>query len=202
MLIQVFHRGPGSSVPTCKNHLAPVKLKSVIPDVTHPTQCGTTPQRLPLPPSDIEILTHFDDDISSIRDDYSPWVTADPTAVRTRHMTNKGNAEPVFREAFQRTCLSCPSEYKFDTNKPYRRQEQTRIRIFTWNPGPRRGTLGAIESHVAGKWHVIALQEAIAYLQHETLTNRFHISHIAGYAVLFNKDTFCPDVRVKLRPHP
>ena len=48
----------------------------------------------------------------------------------------------------------------------------------------------------AGKWHVIVLQEPDEYPQHETLTNRFHISHFAGCAVLFNKDTFNPDVRV------
>ena len=108
-------------------------------------------------------------------------------------MTDKGNAAPVFHEAFKRTCLSSPSEYKFDTSKPNRLLAQTRISILTWNPGPRRGTPGAIERHVAGKWHVIAFQE---HLEHENLTNRFHISHFAGCAVLFNKDTFYPDVRV------
>ena len=66
----------------------------------------------------------------------------------------------------------------------------------SWNLGPRRGTPGAIEKHIAGKWHIIALPEAIEYLQLDSLTNHFHISHNAGCAVLFNKDTLCPDVRV------
>ena len=39
--------------------------------------------------------------------------------------------------------------------------EQTRISILSWNPGPLRGKPGAIEEHIAGKWHVIALQEAV-----------------------------------------
>ena len=101
----------------------------------------------------------------------------------------------MFREARIRKCLP-PSEYKLDASKPNRLLAQTRICILTWNLGPRRGTTGAIERHFARKWHVIPLKEAIEYLQHETLANRFHISHFAGCAVLFNKDTFYPDVRV------
>ena len=84
----------------------PVTLKPVIPEVIHPIQYGSTPQRLLLSRSDIEILALFNDDTSSIRDDYTAWVTADPTAIRARHMTNKGNAAPVFREAFEKACLS------------------------------------------------------------------------------------------------
>ena len=174
----------------------PVTLKPAIPEVIHPIQPGSTPQRPLLPRSDIEILTLFDDDISSIRDDHTLWVTADPTTVRARHMTDKGNAKPVFREARFRKCLSSPSEYKFDSSKPNRLFTQTRISISTWNPGPRRGTPGAFERHIARKWHVIASQEAIEYLQHETLANHYHISHFARCAVLFNKDTFYPDAWV------
>ena len=42
----------------------------------------------------------------------------------------------------------------------------------------------------------ISLQEASEYLQHETLANRFRISHFAGCTVLFNKDTLHPDVPI------
>ena len=38
---------------------------------------------------------------------------------------------------------------------------------------------------------------AIEYADHELLTNRFHVTHYGGCAVLFNKDTFFPDVKVK-----
>ena len=34
------------------------------------------------------------------------------------------------------------------------------------------------------------------YVAHESLTNRFHVTHCGGCAVLFNKDTFFPDVKV------
>ena len=118
-------------------------------------------------------------------------MTADPSTFRVRHITNKGIALGSLRK----TCLSSPPEYRF-TSRPNQLLERTRISILSWNPGPRRGTPGAIEKHIAGKWHTIALQKAIEYLHHDSFTNSFHISHHAGCAVLFNKDTFYPDVRV------
>ena len=53
------------------------------------------------------------------------------------------------------------------------------------------------EKQVEGKWHVITLQEAIEYVDHDILTNRFHVTHNGGCAILFNKDTFCPVIEVK-----
>ena len=47
------------------------------------------------------------------------------------------------------------------------------------------------------KWYVITLQEAIDYVDHELLTNRFHDSHCGGCVVLVNEDTFYLDVEVK-----
>ena len=41
------------------------------------------------------------------------------------------------------------------------------------------------------------MQEASDYVDHELLTNRFHVTHYAGCAVLFNKDTFYANVDVK-----
>ena len=82
-------------------------------------------------------------------------------------------------------------------NVPNRSPVQKRLSIYNWNPGPRRGREGAIEKQIAGKWHVIPLQEAIEYVDHEYLTNRFHVTHNGGCAVLFNEDTFFPDVKVK-----
>ena len=36
---------------------------------------------------------------------------------------------------------------------------------------------------------ILNLQEVIEYVDHELLTNRFHVTHNGGCAVLFNKDT-------------
>ena len=43
----------------------------------------------------------------------------------------------------------------------------------------------------------ITLQEAIEYVDHELLVNRFPVTHCGGCSVLFNKDTFFHDVKVK-----
>ena len=42
-----------------------------------------------------------------------------------------------------------------------------------------------------------SLQEAIEYVDHDILTNRFHVTHYGGCAILFNKDTFHPNIEVK-----
>ena len=56
------------------------------------------------------------------------------------------------------------------TNVPNRLLEQTRLSILSWNPVPRQGRKVKNAS-----WHVVAIQEAIEYLQHESLTNHtFH----------------------------
>ena len=55
---------------------------------------------------------------------------------------------------------------------------------------------GATDRLIAGKWHIITLPEAIEYLEHDFLTNRFHVTHYGGCAVLFNKDTFFSDIKV------
>ena len=51
-------------------------------------------------------------------------------------------------------------------------------------------------SKLQGNGTFITLQEAIEYVDHELLTNRFHVTHSGGCAVLFNKDTFFSDVKV------
>ena len=74
---------------------------------------------------------------------------------------------------------------------------QKRLSIYNWNPGPRRGKEDAIENQIAGKWHIVTLQEASEYVEHEILHERFHVTHFAGCTVLFNKDTFHPDISAK-----
>ena len=54
------------------------------------------------------------------------------------------------------------------------------------------GKEDAIEKQIAGKWHIITLQEASESVEHEILRERFHVTHFAGCAILFNKDTFYP----------
>ena len=74
---------------------------------------------------------------------------------------------------------------------------QKRLSIFIWNSGPRRGKEDDFEKQIAVKWHIVTLQEASDYVEHDILHERFHVTHYAGCAILFNKDTFHPDISVK-----
>ena len=51
--------------------------------------------------------------------------------------------------------------------------------------------------NIAGKWHIITLQEASDYVDHGLLAIRFHVTHYASCAILFNKDIFHPNIDVK-----
>ena len=115
----------------------------------HPKQLSPFPERLELPFPSGEILSGYEDVVSSGQDSYTTWVKTDPG----------------FSHEF------------FDTNVPKRSYVQKRLSIYNWNPGPRRGKEGAIEKQIARKWHVITLQEAIDYVDHELFTNRFHVTH-------------------------
>ena len=112
-------------------------------------------------------------------------------------MACKDSVVPAFRKANERRNPSRQPNYRFDTSVPNGLLEQTRISIPSWNPGTRRGRLGAIEEHIARKWHIIALSEAIEYLQHEYLMNSFYITHVASCADLSDKDTFHSDITAK-----
>ena len=65
---------------------------------------------------------------------------------------------------------------------------QKRFSVYNWYPVPRISTEDAIEKQIAGKWHLITLQEASHYVDHAILHERFYVTHFAGCAVLFNKD--------------
>ena len=86
------------------------------------------------------------------------------------------SATAIFREAQDRRHSSHNPEYRFNNDVPNRLHEQRRLSILSWNPGPRRGKEGAIEKHIAVKWHIIAVQEAIEYFQHAYLTSHFYVT--------------------------
>ena len=111
----------------------PAAVKPMVPEIVHSVQYGITPERLLLPHSDTEILSHIDDDISSIRDSNKASVMSAATITRKRHMACKGVAVPAFRKANERNPSHQP-KYRFDTSVPNRLLEQTRISILNWNP--------------------------------------------------------------------
>ena len=112
-------------------------------------------------------------------------------------MIDVQKAVAEFREASARRHDTSSQEYHFDNNVHNRSLVQKRLSIYNWNPGHERGKEGAFEKQIAGKWHVITLQEATVYVDHYILTNPFHVTHYGGCAILFNKDTIYPDIEVK-----
>ena len=104
----------------------------------------------------------------------------------------------LIQKVFILLTASSSSGYHFNFYVPNRSAEQTRLSVYNLNPGPRCGKAGASESHTAAKWHT-TLQEAMEYLEHDFLTNRFHVTHCGGCSILSNKDTSLssrhPDLR-------
>ena len=115
----------------------------------------------------------------------------------TEHVVDIHRIVADFRDAFER--IQASSTQAPGVNKFFSSQSlvQKRLSIYDWNPGPRRGKEDAIEKQIGGKWHIISLQEASDYVEHEILHDRFNVTHFAGCAILFNKDTFYPDISVK-----
>ena len=148
-------------------------------------QLSPFPERLELLFRSEEILSGYEDVVSSSKEQFTTWVKTDPDVVVG---VQKSVAE--FREASARRHDTSSQEYRFDNNVPNRSSVRKRLSIYNWNPGPRRGREGAFQKQIAGKWHVITLQEAIEYVDRDILANRFHVTHYGGCAVLFNKDTF------------
>ena len=140
-------------VPSSSEQL-PAPVERTETDVVHAVQYGIVPERITLPRPDDEILSGYDEDVSSIRDGYAIWGLTDPGFALMRHLVGhlvtSGSAKPVFRSAHDRRHSSPKPEYRFDNNVHYRLLEQTRLSKLSWNPWPRRDREGAIEKHVAG----------------------------------------------------
>ena len=139
----------------------PAALKPVVPEIFHPIQYGITPKRLLLSHSDTESLSHIDDDISSIRHGCTAWVISDATTTRERHVACKRSCSTCVPQGQREKESFSPAKIPFRHKcaKPSARADTDQHSEL--EPGPRRGKPGAIEEHIAGKWHIIASQEAI-----------------------------------------
>ena len=131
--VRMQRRTPESSADMCLDRrTSQRRFKPVVPEIVYPIQHGITPKRLLLPHSDTEILSHIDDDISSIRDGYTVWVMSDAGTTRERHMACKRLCSTCIpRGQREKESFSQP-KYRFDTGVPNRLLEQTRISILSW----------------------------------------------------------------------
>ena len=154
-------------------------------------------ERLELLFSSDEILSGYKDIVSSGTDQFTAWVKMDPHEVLVHHMVDVQKATADFREASERRPASSSQTHSAKKHFSTQSLAQKRLSIYHWNPGPRRGKEDAFEKQIAGRWHVITLQEASEYVGHDILTGRFHVTHYGGCAILFNKDTFYTNIDVK-----
>ena len=74
-------------------------LGAPVPQFFHPVQFGILPKRSSLPYPDAEILSGYEEDVSSVRGGFSAWVKSDPETILHRHFVDAKGANPAFREA-------------------------------------------------------------------------------------------------------
>ena len=109
-------------------------------------------------------------------------------------MVDAHRAAAEYREAAERKPDISSPMHQTDRRGNARSTKQKRLSVYNWNPGPRRGNADAFVKQIAGKWHIITLQEATEHIDHSALMERFRICHYVGRAVFFNKDTFYSEI--------
>ena len=162
-----------------------------------PLQPRPTCERLELPFSSDAILSGYEDLVPSGSDHFTMWGTMSPHEILAEHVADIHKIVADFRDAFQRNPSSSSQSYCVNKYFSYQSPMQKRLSICNWNLGPRRGKEDAFEKQIAGKWHIVTLQEASDYVDDEILHERFHVTHFAGCAIVYNKDTFYSDISVK-----
>ena len=149
----------------------------------HPRQLSPFPERLGLPFSNDEIL--YEDIVSSRTDHFAAWVKVSPHKVLVQHMVDIQRATTDFREASERrpaTSSQTNSVNKHFATRLILLPDSQHLRLQPWAPTRKRRCLRKKE--IAGRWHIITLQEASEYVDHDILTRRFHVTHCAGCAIL------------------
>ena len=145
------------------------RIESPLP----PLQPRPTCERFELPFFCDAIVSGYEDLVSSGSDQFTMWGKMSHQEILAEHVVAIPKVVADFRDAFERIQSSSSQSYgvnKYFSSSPM----QTRLSIYNWNPGPRRGKEDAIEKQIAGKWHIITLQEASEYVEHEFLHERFH----------------------------
>ena len=165
-------------------------------NLIHPRQLCPFPERLELPFSDDEILSACEDSVYSGTDHFTAWVKMSHHEISVQHVADIHKTTAEFREGSERNpAISSHEQCQQTFCYPFGCAEETQhVQLEPWTPTVKKD---AFEKQIAGRWHIVTLQEALEYVEHELLTNRFHVTHCAGYAILFNKDTFYANVDVK-----
>ena len=161
-----------------------------------PLQPRSTCERLELPFSCDAILSGYEDLVSSGSDHFTLWSKMSPHGILAEHIVDIHIVVADFRDAFERLQSSSSQSYGVNKYSSSQSLVQKRLSIYNWNPGPRRGKKDAIETN-CGVMAYCYPARSICFVEHDILQERFHVTHFAGCAILFNKDTFYPDISVK-----
>ena len=116
--------GPQGTPSFWERTEAPLPLPRRRCDFTHPKQLSPFPERLELPFPSGEILSGYEDVVSSGQDHYTTWVKMDPDVTEERHMVDVQQAVAEFQEASARRHDTSSQEYHFHNNVPHRSPAQ------------------------------------------------------------------------------
>ena len=202
-------RGQGGVIPETLKVSMPVPSSPWGPPKNEDSACSRERIEAPLPPlqprptcerlellfSCDAILSGYEDLVSSRSDQFTMWGKMShqefwlntwltftellPTSVMILNAFSHPLLSPVVSTNTFSSQLLCRRGSAFTTG--------------TMGPDDLRKMLSRIKLQESG----ISLRKASEYVEHEILHERFHVTHFAGCAILFNKDTFYPDISAK-----
>ena len=120
----------------------------------HPQQLSPIPERLELPFSSDDILSGYEDLVSSGSDRFTMWGKMNPHEVLAEHAVDIHKVMADFRDAFERRQSTSSQTYGVNRYFSSQLPVQRRLSIYNWNPGPRRGREDAFEKQTTENWHI------------------------------------------------
>ena len=173
--IDVIPETPKVSMPVSSSPREPTKNQDTACSLDRieaplpPLQPRSICERLELPFSCDAILSGFEELVSSGSDYFSMWGKMSPHEILAEHVVDIHKVVADFRDACER--IQSTSSQTHGVNKYVSSQSpvQRSLSIYNWNPGPRRGKEDAFEKQIAVKWHIVTLQEASDFVDHDIL---------------------------------
>ena len=95
-----------------------------------------------------EILSGYEDIVSSGTDQFTAWVKMSPHEVLVQHMVDIQRATADLRETSERRPATSTQTNRVNKHFSTVSLVQKRLSIYNWNPGPRRGKEDAFEKQI------------------------------------------------------
>ena len=158
-------------------------------------RCNFIPERLELPLS-IEILSGYEDVVSSGTDQLTAWLKMSPHEVLVQYVVDSRKSYSTFSRSIRKeTCYifshkQCQQTFCYQIGCA---EEAQHLELEPWTPTVKRRCLrdklqeGGISLPCRRRPKMLTT----------ILTNTFHVTHYGGCAVLFKRDTFYPNVEVE-----